>query len=349
MSGVRALSIFVAFSFLLSIAAPALLAVPKESTLDGHLRWGSCRLDQERDIPWPILCVRSRAVGQLVFKQDASSENIGFGQARLYGGLHLWSYISAHGEVIAEKSTNLTNADAQNPENQYLKSGFVQLGNVALQQILLAAGKMEVPFGVNFRPLQEVYEVWLKDTSYWEGPAYNAILTWDNQRELTLTVSWASSELPEDLRRNKDQVVTTIRRAAAARASYDISALEGTRIVVSGYGDNDGERRMGAALVSITPAGEGGVFEWVRRLAPDQQDGVVDQLFRLGYAGGFYRRTRWLFEYEDAAHDYRLVTLGHDFLLPEYFMFRTAVSYRGAAVDDGDSYWFLSSGLQVQL
>ncbi len=323
-------------------------ATPVESAMGGHLRWGSCRLDRDQrirdtnDIPWPLLCVRGRANSQLLLKQDAESASVNYNSATLYGGLHVWKFISVHGEGIIERAHELTSANTEHPTSIRTKSAFVQLGNPALHQLQITAGKLDVPFGVNFRPLPEVFDEWIKNRSYWDGPDYVTMISWDNQRELLFSAGWASSDIP--------RAGEPTKRATMARIAYDISPLEGTRLVLSGYGALEGERRIGVAIVSIAPSGEGGVFEWVRsRATPARDQQPEPQLFRLTYRGAMQRRTRWLFEYEDSAREYRLVTLGHDFDLPEHVMFRTAVSHHDAIPDHGDTFWFMTMGLQLQL
>lgn len=336
-----------------SLAIGALTAVlttadASESALGGHLLWGSCSLDEVKgvrdgaDAPWPLLCLKADASSNVLLKQDADSSNIVFNRASLYGGLHLWRLISVHAEGEMERTIDLKYSDVTYPTNLYTSSAFVQLGNQALHHVQLRAGKMDLPFGVDFSPLPKVFDEWLKNDAYWSGPDYVTMFTWDNQREILFNVGWASSEIPE-----KDK---PSERAVVARFAYDISAMDGTRLVVSGYGSHSGERRIGAAIVSIAASGEGGVFEWVRvRPQTARTDEPEPQIFRLGYQGPFYRKTRWLFEYEDSAREYRLVTLGHDFRLYDMAMFRMAAAYNGAIPKDGDRYWLVTMGLRLQI
>src|SRR5689334_14362949 len=74
---------------------------PVESTAQGHLRWGECRLDADPDVPgavkWPILCVRPKVSGQVLLREDDGSQNKYLNYGSVYTGLHLVRLVSLHG------------------------------------------------------------------------------------------------------------------------------------------------------------------------------------------------------------------------------------------------------------
>src|SRR5205823_715884 len=113
------------------------------------------------------------------------------------------------------------------------------------------AGLSRLPFGIDTSPAPQLYQR-LENRNFWSSPEGTAYMTFDDLRSLKVEVGVASN----DWRRRRidfgarDLGFERLDRAGSLRASYDISALEGTRILGSLYGAKNGERRYGAGLIN---------------------------------------------------------------------------------------------------
>jgi hypothetical protein len=325
----------------------------QQSTLDGHLLWGNCILKNDpgdrQNNTWPALCVKPRVSSQVYLRQDVGDKNQLLNYARVYAGFHLLEYASLHGDWSAERIftkdplTNKTIFIDRKQPNEF----FLQLGNVAVNRYRASIGNFRIPFGINHRPLMEVIDEILKDDKYWNSPRWAARMTYDTLISSQYDVSFSTTKNP--VLKTKNETEADDVRAVSARMMFDIAAIEGFRFVFSGYGDTVGERRGGAGFVTTTAKGDTTAFEWIRLLIQPARDSAYDQLFRLSYSGAFRADTRWVAEYEDEMRSYRLLTVGCDFNLPDYGLFRVAFSYRGKAQKSDRGFLVITSGMQLSL
>ena len=138
--------------------------------------------------------------------------------------------------------------------------------------------------------------------------------------------------------------------AAVVRMAYDIPALDGSRMLVSFYGDRKEERRVGFAFINVSVKNDLTHFEFVRAYryngdAPQE----ADQLLRIGYVGAFRSSSRWVAAYDDVRNDYRLGVLGQDFQFKSNFSVRLGLGYRKGERPDVESRWFFATGANWSL
>lgn len=327
---------------------------PDDSAFDDHLLWGSCTLksDPENSLKtWPALCLKPRISSQVFLRQDVGNRNQMLNLGRVYSGLHLHEYVSLHGEWLAERLfvTNPQTNDTTYSDYKAPLQYFAQFGNVALSHFRASVGNFRMPFGIDYRPLMEVIDEIIKDDKFWDTPRWGARLTYDTLISSQYDIAVATSRYPFNA--GVDETQEDL-RAFSARMMFDIAAIEGFRFVFSGYGESKGERRGGAGFVTTTARGDTTTFEWIRLLNDNNDDNNhkdYDQLFRLSYGGGFHADTRWVAEYEDVLLSYRLATVGCDFLLPDYGLFRTALSYRAKSKKSDHAFVVITSGIQFSL
>jgi len=229
---------------------------------------------------------------------------------------------------------------------------LAQVGNPALHRFSFQLGRMPLPFGLDTQWATESYRRF-ENRLFWDSPRYGASLGIDNKVNTRLDIGFAETQrtpVSKNLSVEADPRVERGRTAASARLSYDISALDGSRLVVSGYGENHGVRRMGFGFVTVSRKFDATEFEFVRRLAEPAGGGVdYQQLLRLAYAGAYRGEARWIVQFDDERFRFRMGTIGQDLRIKSYGLVRLAIAYQKSETGDGQRRWFFTTGLGAAL
>lgn len=134
------------------------------------------------------------------------------------------------------------------------------------------------------------------------------------------------------------------------RTFADISALSGTRLVLSFFERENRERGLGFGVINLALNDALTSFEWVRIGKKDHEILTNEnQLLRLSYMGNFKKGKRLIFEYEDELRSYWLTTFGYDLSFYSYCMMRMSFSYYRTRIDAVDSHWLIATALQVNI
>ncbi len=359
--------LFSAHRYLIVIAAlfgsRAYSAQPLTSLVNGHIRWNDCAAGiDEPEQAYPAVCLQLRGAGQIALKQPGRTDNLALTFVTGYLGLHPQSWIGLH---LAGDNLRVApfggSSVALLRNDQTVRSAYLQLGNPAHHPWRLAFGQLDMPYGIDFNPLMELYGEHIKTQRFWRFPRFVTRATIDNMVSTQLDLGYGSERILGTPTSKEDQAIVEHglvnpgadpfgNEALSLRLHHDFSALEGSRLSAFWYADKTGERRFGAAFTNLDAKGHHTVLEWQRmRSSIYGSDLSMQQLFRLSFAGAFRRETRWLFEYEDDRKRYRLTTLGYDFKMPDYGLFRLAASYYIRGRKEDRSYWFLTSGVQVSI
>jgi len=323
---------------------------------DGRVVTGSCQMatDPNKSFMTPFLCLQGTASSEMQFRFASNEENLVLNYLQGYGGLHLHKLASLHAEGRRLKLFNIVDTDAPPiKDEQKTESLFLQIGNPALHKVRLSVGRLAMPFGLNHQPGPMVNTLSISADRYWLAPRHVARLTIDNQSEAQLEIGVAQNESP--IRKARDIAEPESRaessQALSVRFAYDISALDGTRILMSGYGQKDGQRRYGIGLLNRAPRGDLTSFEWAMwRDTPGGRGQRRQQFFRFAFEGGFVTDSRIVFNYETEERDYRLVTLGQDFKVFPFAILRISISYYYPDRDpELSNRWLATAGVQVIL
>jgi len=326
-------------------------------TLLDHFYLGECLLEKDplkhKVLLSPTFCINAEASTTLLLRSNAPNQNMTLNLARGYAAIHFGEWVSFHAEARRKRLFLLNNAtEGIAADGAITEALFLSLGNQALHRYRINLGKLPMPFGIDFSPTPEIQRVALKTQRYWKYPDYVASFTFDNLVDTNAEVAVASDMIPgyhDPASVNFIDIEN--RQALSLRLSFDISALEGTRFLLFGYGEKSGQRRFGSGFVNRSGRGDLTSFEWVRwRDTPDGKSHGIQQLFRLNYEGVFVTNTRPIFEYEAEERTYRLLTFGQDYKAFEMGLARLSASYY---FDDRDirepNFWFMNVGLQLEL
>ncbi len=322
--------------------------------------WGKCRLEAKVEFDnsyprvegstWPVVCLKARIASQAAFRDDIGTENLAMNYSELYHGVHLARVVSIHGKYIHRRLFLLNQDNEDHVRDQkFTDQLFLQLGHVDMTKYTLAIGDVEVPFGINHKPLTEVFDHMIKNTRYWRGPRWGAILNYNTLVSSQFEIGYLTDRLDSQTVDKRNDNDDHIDEAVSLRMMFDMGALEGVRFVISGYGSNKGERRLGAGFFLITENGDDVSFEWVRLLhEPDRTSGF-DQVFRVGYVSPMRAGVRGVAEYESEAFSYRMGTVGFDFVLPDYGMLRMSASYNRGWFKHQPNYMVIASAVQLSI
>lgn len=223
----------------------------------------------------------------------------------------------------------------------------LQLGNPVLHKYRLTAGRTRLPFGVDHSDAPITYQ-WHTNRKFWESPEKSGYVTFDDLLAARFDLGIGAG----DSKDAKDNSERRQDRAVSARFAYDVSALEGTRMVASGYVGRNGERRWGFALVNVNRKSDYTAIELVRRLTtPDGSQDPFEQIFRIAYTGAWQGRRRWIFQFDDERLRFRRGVLAHEIKMVESpsWVARIAVGYDKSESGQDLRLWSLTTGLEAGL
>jgi hypothetical protein len=372
---------------LLLVLILASAAARAEAQIDGmHLgpvAFGDCRLavdpasEEGRAGLGVAACVRARAGAEATFVAGTPAENAWIRYAHADGSLHYGEWLSLHARGDLRDRIPL-GEEVSGSRYRDTDAALVRFGNPALHRYRLTAGKARLPFGIDDAQVVEHYRAF-EDRRFWSSPEHAAWVTLDDRETLQLdfgvaTDDWKAKDDDDEAdgaATAADGVVEDgagesgatgeddgsganpsdlVARAFAARLSLDFSALDGSRLLFSGYGENTGVRKMGLGFVTVSRKDDLTEFEFVRRLTrPGNEGAPFSQLIRIGYVSAFRSDTRWVVQFDDERHRHRMGTIGQDALAAGHLLFRFAVTYFKSESGDDVRRWYLTSGMEARL
>lgn len=316
----------------------------------------------DRDRLGLLLCLKGNVGAEVTSVSGAPEENSWAKYAKLYGGLFLteWLALQARGDLLVIEPLGDKVMEDRDLRTDYAS---LQIGNPALHMLRLTAGRMRLPFGIDRSAATEHYRSF-ENRSFWDSPRYGGYLTIDNMVSTTLEVGYGTDQLSNSIRdAEKSEVEGSVNeqpegsgaeisknQAASVRFMTDFAALDGSRLILSGYGESEGERRFGAGFLTVSAKDDLTLFEFVRIVpSPFVDDGRFQQLLRLGYIGSWRSDTRWIMQFDDERHVFRRGMLGHDARIYGNFALRLAISYHKSEAGDDLRRWYVTSGLEASL
>ncbi|SME89013.1 hypothetical protein [Pseudobacteriovorax antillogorgiicola] len=316
---------------------------------------GTCQLAQE-PIPknysqiWPNICIRNHLGVHYLNGahlnmedhrfEDEEAESLFFG--RSYLGLNFWHSVTMHFQGLAKSRQDLEHSDSPNFDQKITEYAFLQLGNPTLSPIQASVGKIDLPFGLNDRPLETLMDHVKRN--YWPRRKWGLQLSKKNNNQTRYEIGVSL----KDVEGWQDTLEQGELDQASARASIDLAALEGTKLIASFLTDAD---RLDHYSMAILNRSQGAFIslEWVRQLLPEGSNYWFHQLFRLNYLSKRAKFSQWLIQFEDDRKNAWLLT-GQWRLFPTSFStLMLTVSHRRSFQAGEKSKWFAFFGTEVNL
>lgn len=245
--------------------------------------------------------------------------------------------ISGYADFYQNRNTSETPKKDARTENLVM-----QIGNTSTHRHRVFAGRSRIPFGINFNADTDWAHLSFFDPFFGQ-PIQLVGYTYDNQKDLTFSVAAGTAA-------NVDADAKKRQSASGARIMYDLSALEGTRLVASFATDELEHRRGQVGAVNVNGKGDVTAFEVVRTWSNypyDPQD--FNQLIRLSWIGLPTERFVPRAQYEDQLGFRRIGTAGVKFHARKHVALSAYGGYSKDESGVGHNYWLGVFGMEVHL
>jgi hypothetical protein len=227
-------------------------------------------------------------------------------------------------------------------KDMHTDSVTLQIGNSALNRHRILIGRSRQPFGVNQNTIANWSGYLLEDLFY--GPKnYLASYTYDNQKDLTWTTSIGAKE---ESKRNASARDSTV----SSRLSFDLAALEGTRILTSFSTTELSQRRGGIALVNRNGKGEQTTFEVIRVWTEFPYDPIdFNQLIRTNWSGKASEDLRVSAQFEDVWQQHRIGNITLKQMFTDQLSLDGTIGFYRTENQLLRSHWFGALGIEASL
>lgn len=346
---------------LLFVPARLYADIGQVQVVDTPLHIGECSVSPGVVTPAQLgwdLCLRGNAGAEmeLVAAQPRMHSWLAHGRGDF--GLHLNSILALHGGAIARQTTLISDPQFKTRlvDTEYM---LLAIGNPVLHRFRAQLGRMILPFGINGSEAMETVRV-LEHRYFWSSPRFGGVLLIDNLRTTILEIGIAGDGKQRmthkaEVFAHAEPLYAEVNkidgeRALSLRLSHDVSLLDGSKLVASGYAAQSGLRRYGAGFLTQSNQGDETHFEFVRIIStPDGKEDQFKQLLRASYVSTWRGRGRWILQIDDELQRYRLGSLGYDTELAKNARLRLSLNFRRDLSSQETSYWSLAAGMEAHL
>lgn len=254
---------------------------------------------------------------------------------QLFGGIHVKEFTSLHwqGFLNTGAQTHPFYRSELVRDTDHL---VVQIGKPALHKLGVSLGKQPPVFGVHTR-LPSAFLNPFKPSWTRLNPGPGIRVGFDNLTSFSAELSVNKNKNSQDPDHEEKSI--------GARFINDIAAWSGTRLVLSLFGSQPGERRFGLGAMNIAPDGTLSLIEWVRmRNKPDGKSEPFNQLLRFYINGAIRRNRQTYFMYEDIRLTHRLGLLGNRIWFSKNYYINLSLAYRKDESSLQNHLWIFSIG-----
>ncbi len=331
------------------LSACLLGTAPVANALQWRCNWG-----EEQDVSSAAICGTANASldaalisrGDIKFLRTAVIES--------YVGMHLSPLVSFHaaGSVLQKTGARSTQErSAVTERHSDLQTAVVQLGNPVVHPLRATYGHLAIPFGLYAQDMPAIFRLF-ENKRLWGSYEKGGVLIIDDLRNRMLEISAGMIEDSKLSNLNPFSSIPSVKdQAVAARLSYDVSSLEGSRIIASGLALRLGERRFGFALLNAKSNGEATSFEFVRRLAtPDGKGLPFEQALRFTHVTGWKSGRRVMLGVDDERQRFRSGSLFGERKIPiisESTVWRLGLVYHKAESQLTKRAWWSVVGVSA--
>ncbi len=318
---------------------------PCEAAIKDWLKTPPCTLAKDPAAVFPLfsLCLEGSA-GEWMEQRSRVEDNVQppvllstKGAATIV--FTSWISFRASGYALFHQSRVSSGKPKKEARSENL---IVQIGNMATHRHRVFVGRTRIPFGINFDANVDWLNPGASDPFFGE-PLRLVGYTYDNLKDLTFSVAAGTADnIDADAKRRKS--------ASGARIMYDLSALEGTRLVASFATDELEHRRGNVGAVNVNGKGDITAFEVIRTWSNypyDPQD--FNQLIRLSWIGLTSEPVVPHVQYEDQLDFRRIGTVGAKFNAKENIAMSLYTGYSKDETGAKRSYWLGVAGVEVHL
>lgn len=305
---------------------------------DFKVRYGNCAANINPDIAswsdyYPSTCLQGQVTALLGYaSREPRWHEAYFGQGN--AGLYFDRWLSLG--ISGESSLFRTSDSKEKLFKQKLNYAAVQLGSSGIHRHRLSGGRMFMPFGFNKRNLNPLFES-LTSRDHWYFENRVVQYTYDNFLDTVFQIGLGNNGDMND-------------QSIAVRYMFDVSALEGTRLIASILAAKSGERKFGVAIYNNNSLGDEIHAEWVRSFHIEREpQPPFRQVLLIGYKSKFTEDGRWRAHIEDELKLHRLGTIEYDFPKFEIMYFSIGIAYQKAESEKIQSKWYATTAVNADL
>jgi hypothetical protein len=244
---------------------------------------------------------------------------------------------SGHHKIWRDRqSSMITQRDSQ------ADSMVVQIGNNALHRHRILGGRMPPPIGLNIDYLENFRDSSLTKNFY-GAPLYLGGYTYDNQKDVVWTIVGGAASHKEDASEGRQATVAT-------RISYDLAALEGTRLSAAFLSSEPTQRTGVVSILNRNSKGETTSLEVVRTWSFYPYDPAdFHQLIRLNWSGKTSPDVSIKFQYEDVAQYQRIGSLTTIYSIFDPVNIQATIGYSRSESELTKTHWLGILGVEAKI
>lgn len=269
----------------------------------------------------PFLCLNLQLKSQALVTDYTDLDYIdSLYYIHLYSGIYVNPYFSFHGSFwykkfkFGDNTSAHTIADYKSDSKKEVfltEYVFWQVGNPVLTNWRILFGQLYSPIGLNFKIDNELLLELVRNQKYWHFTKYGVQCVIDNQKSTRYEFSYGNDSIKLLHAKNSDTQEKL--QLMSFRLSYDLSALEGTRIVLSLTNDLNTYTVYSVGLLNSSAHGFNTAIEYIRIQERYLFKGQYQQMIRISYVG---KKDKYagsiMAEYEHDKDNYHLFLLGYD-------------------------------------
>lgn len=306
--------------------------------LSSSFLFGECILDKDPNkvSVTPLLCSKA-SISFSALSAEVYSDQPIYSLMKIYQGYHLLPWLSLH----ADGNVEFMSSNDVSEEGGEFKSVYLSVGHPVKSRWRVMLGKLDLPFGLNFNQASDLIRKLYKRSFFWKSAKSSVVFSYTDLVGTALELAWSDHIVD----REGEGAVTGL----SARFSSDISALGGTKLIMSYYKDDNRLRKFGFAALNATRIGVT-TFEWLRYRDENHSGNYpFHQLIRFSGVTSFKNSSRWLFEYEDDLELYYLTQLGYDYRIVASFLMRFDLGYYRSRFGETNNHWMYGLGFRASL
>jgi hypothetical protein len=288
------------------------------------------------------LCLNAEA-GAITGQKSVVDERDSQPPIALYGkgeaSLFLTPFLSLH--ALGHTETLLNRIDRQTLSRESRRDALVvQIGNNALSRHRLSSGRGRPATSIDHQQRSNMEFIW--NLEKFETPPVNFVsYTYDNQLDWTVQMTYG--------RLLETEATEAQKTFGAGRIMYDIAALEGTRIVLGGFGDGRLRRSVHIGMLNVNGRGDETAIEIIRQFGLYPYDPKeFRQQIRLSYLSREQSQSRLKFQYDDVFRRVRIGGIGGIYYLLRYMELESHIGFAKREDNAKFSHWFITMRLGVR-
>jgi hypothetical protein len=290
------------------------------------------------------LCIKGDSSTDYIYYSRGNAKRWAASETALYGGLYFGERHAFHlsgryfyGQALAKDKMRERDLSTQYAVYQY--------GKLYHDPVQISIGRQRLPFGVERQPLVGFFSLH-QPYAFWAGPDLGINLTVSNTRSFFFQLGlFTELKDPEE-----GKGLKTTSQAFTARIFYDKPSWQGSKVILSLYGDRSENQRVGIALLNSSADERIIQLEFIRSFYNGKfWHSNFTQLLRLWLQSARVRNWQYFFLYDEQRRFSRYATLGGRYYFLKYLSVQLAFTYNHSEIAPTEPQWGIVGGIGASL